>query len=165
MTGQRRGTDRATIDKMTAELNEFQQILSAEGLHPALRFVNLRTPHRFTGVYRYDGEMLRNLAMYDKFTPGLLRGDDAPLAQTFCANVQGAGGTLEVLDGSSDERFPWMATSPVISYCGVEISDIDGRPFGTLCHFDTQRCQQRVSDIPLLTAAAPLIWQALRQTA
>ena len=165
MTRQRRGAVRATIPAMTAELTEFQRMLATEGLHAALRYLNRRTPHRFTGVYRYDGEMLRNLAMFDKFTPELLRGDDAPLAQTFCANVQGAGGTLEVLDGSSDERFPWMATNPVISYCGVEISEIDGRPFGTLCHFDTRRCQQRVSDIPLLTAAAPLIRQALRQMA
>ncbi len=142
---------------MKNDLAEFRRVLGAEGLHSALRFLNLRTPHRFTGVYRYDGDMLRNVSMFDRFTPELVRGDDAPISQTFCAHVRSAGGTLEVIDGSTDARYPWMSTNPVVSYCGVLISNADGQPFGTLCHFDTQRCQERVSDIPLLEAAAPLI--------
>ena len=36
-------------------LSHVGQILDTEGVHAALRFLNSRTPHRFTGIYRYDG--------------------------------------------------------------------------------------------------------------
>jgi hypothetical protein len=46
------------------------------------------------------------------------------------------------------------ANTPAVSYCGVVIPDRQGHPVGTLCHYDTKRCQQRSSDLPLMHAAA-----------
>nr|GFD17252.1 hypothetical protein [Tanacetum cinerariifolium] len=34
-----------------------------------------------------------------------------------------------------------------------------GQAYGTLCHYDMQRCQERTTDLPLLEAAAPLLYQ------
>jgi hypothetical protein len=47
------------MPKITA-VEEVRARLEEDGLHGALALVNGRTPHRFTGVYRYDGEMPRN---------------------------------------------------------------------------------------------------------
>lgn len=150
---------------MTAELTEFQRILASEGLHPALSFLNRRTPHRFTGVYRYDGEMLRNVALLDRYLPETTRGDDVAMVDAYCSIVGKTGAPLEFSDSRSDSRFGHLPGSAVVCYCGVPIRDVQGRPFGSLCHFDTQRCEPRRSDAALLAAAAPLIWQALRQMA
>ena len=49
------------MSNTTPDLVEFRIALS-DGVHAALRYLNSRTPHRFTGVYRYDGDVLRNMA-------------------------------------------------------------------------------------------------------
>jgi hypothetical protein len=68
------------------ELAAFRVALR-DGLHTALRYLNSRTPHRFTGVYRYDGEVLRNMALFDRSAPETQRGIDIPMADAYCANV------------------------------------------------------------------------------
>ena len=142
------------------ELTEFRAALRG-GAHAALRYLNSRTPHRFTGVYRYDGEMLRNMALFDRFEPEKQRGIDIPMADAYCANVGRNLAPLEFADAREDGRFPYLPGSPVVCYSGVLISLPGGEPYGTLCHYDIQRCQMRTSDILLLQAAAPLIYEAL----
>ena len=139
----------------------FQAILSSAGITAALAFLNARTPHRFTGIYRYDGDMLRNEYLYDQFQPGVMKGEDVPLAQAYCSIVAHTQAPLEVLDTATLSTSQLIAGSPVVSYCGVLIRDYHGEPFGALCHFDMKPCQARVSDIPLLEAVAPLLYSAL----
>ncbi|MEO8061952.1 MAG: hypothetical protein ABI821_04300 [Pseudomonadota bacterium] len=142
------------------DLDEFRMALR-DGMHAALRYLNNRTPHRFTGVYRYDGEMLRDMALFDRSDPEKLHGTDIPLANAYCANVGRNREPLEFADAKRDGRFPYLADSPVVCYSGVLISSPDGVPYGTLCHYDILHCETRVSDIPLLKAAAPLIYEAV----
>lgn len=146
---------------MPPELIEFTNLLDNSGLHEALRFLNGRTPHRYTGVYRFDGSMLRNEYLFDRYFPDILRGDDAPMTETYCSVVGHTQQPLEIADARSDERVSFI-NSPVVSYCGVLVRDDKDEPFGTLCHFDINRCQPRLSDIPLLEAAAPLVFRALK---
>jgi hypothetical protein len=40
----------------------------------------------------------------------------------------------------------------------VLIRAADGRPFGTLCHYDMRPCQPRTSDVPLLREVAVQIY-------
>lgn len=124
------------------------------GLPEALRYLNLRTPHRFTGVYRFDQDVLRNVALVDKWTPELDRGEDVPLRVTYCSRLVDNGGAMEILDGRTDARTPHMRDDPVVSYCGAVILDAQGRPWGSLCHFDMAYCEAKVSELPLLMAAA-----------
>lgn len=144
------------------DLVEFENVLKSQGIHAALRFLNLRTPHRFTGIYRYDGPMLRNEYLFDQFTPDVCKGPDVPMADAYCAVVGQTRKTVEFEDIRRDRRVPVRSGSPVTSYCGVVIPDERGTPFGTLCHYDLKPCQQRVSDAPLLEAAAPLVFKAMR---
>lgn len=149
------------MSNTSPELAEFRAALR-DGVHAALRYLNSRTPHRFTGVYRYDGDMLRNMALFDRFEPDQQRGDDIPMAGAYCANVGRSREPLEFADAKADGRFPYLAASPVVCYSGVLIATPDGMPYGTLCHYDIQRCEPRTSDIPLLQAAAPFVLEALK---
>lgn len=139
----------------------FEAILSSAGISAALRFLNARTPHRYTGIYRYDGDMLRNEYLHDQFHPEVVKGEDVPLAQAYCSIVAHTRSALEVLDAATLPPNQMIAGSPVVSYCGVLIRDYQGEPFGALCHFDMKPCQVRVSDLPLLEAVAPLLFNAL----
>lgn len=143
---------------LAADLAAFERVLDSDGLIAAMRHLNARTPHRFTGVFRFDGDMLRNVALVDKWLADVVVGEDVPLAQAYCAHLHSTGEPLLVADGPSDSRVPWMANSPVVSYCGALIRDAVGEPWGALCHFDTARCDVRNSDMPLLNAAASLVF-------
>lgn len=138
----------------------FEDVLHRTGLHGALRFLNGRTPHRFTGVYRYDGALLRNVSLFDQFNPQKLQGDDAPLGNTFCSLVPRFDGALAFAQASLDARLPHVDT-PVVSYCGVQLRDADGVALGTLCHFDLKPCEPRTSDLQFLEALAPLLQRAI----
>jgi hypothetical protein len=140
------------------EFTEFTRSLQSNGVHAALAYLNNRTPHRFTGIYRYDGTTLRNIFLYDKFDNGVQRGDDAPMEATYCSLVVAGGGSLEIMDASTDERVMGVVITPVVSYCGVLLVDRDGEPFGTLCHFDLNRCEARTGDLPLLKAASEMLF-------
>ncbi|GAA4028133.1 hypothetical protein GCM10022409_10220 [Hymenobacter glaciei] len=154
-----------TIDNRTAEqpmrkeIAEFAALLQQQGVHEALGYLNQRTPHRYTGIYRFDGDMLRSEVLFDRNMPAVRQGADAPMAATYCSLVGRHEAPVEILDAALDPQALGIDT-PVISYCGVLIRDGEGRAFGTLCHYDVQRCQERTSDQPLLAAAAQLLyWQ------
>lgn len=134
----------------------FAEALQRSGLHEALRFLNARTPHRFTGLYRYDGAILRNVELFDQFNPDQVTGDDAPLENTFCSLLPGAGGSLAFAEARGHARASRIATA-VVSYCGVQLRDGDGVPFGTLCHFDLKPCEARTSDLEFLAMLAPIL--------
>lgn len=139
----------------------FERILSEKGLHEALRFLNQRTPHRFTGVYRYDGDVLRNEHLFDLNAPEVTRGPDVPMVDAYCDMVRRTDEPIEFLDVRRDGTIAPKEGSPVVSYCGVLIRDEEGQPYGTLCHYDVKRCEERSSDMPLLEAVAPLVYRAL----
>ncbi len=103
--------------------------------------------------------MLRSVALIDKWDPSVEHGEDVPLAAAYCAHLHRTGEPLEVANGSTDRRVPWMAGSSIVSYCGALIEDAEGSPWGALCHFDTASCEAKNSDLPLLVAAARIIYQ------
>jgi GAF domain-containing protein len=110
--------------------------VSRDNLHAVLAQLNARVPFRFTGVYRFDGALLRNVALFDRVDPAAPRGADAPLGETYCAITGRLNDALLVSDGRRDPRYAWMRANAVISYCGVPIRSEAGQPLGTLCHFD-----------------------------
>lgn len=144
---------------MQPEIEAFSACLQQD-THQALEYLNSRTPHRYTGVFRFDGDMLRNELLFDRYQATVRQGSDVPLAVTYCALVGRQEAPLQILDATSDPQAAGVDTS-VISYCGVLIRDVHGKAYGTLCHYDLQRCQERTTDLPLLEAAATLLYQKL----
>jgi hypothetical protein len=144
------------------DLQGFGAALERHGVRGALLFLNNRTSHRYTGVFRFDGDMLRSVALVDVWDPNVQLGDDVPLAAAYCAHLHRTGEPLEVANGATDPRVPWMSASPIVSYCGAVILDLQGQPWGALCHFDVARCDAKHSDMPLLATAARMIYPSAR---
>ncbi|MBK0392380.1 GAF domain-containing protein [Ramlibacter algicola] len=124
------------LDPLPTAAFEATRSIAREDLHGVLASLNARVPFRFTGVYRFDGALLCNVALFDRLSPVVPRGADAPLGETYCAITGRMNDALLVSDGRRDPRYPWMRANAVISYCGVPIRSDAGTPLGTLCHFD-----------------------------
>ncbi len=143
---------------------KFERLLEAQGVHAALRFLNSRTPHRFTAIYRFDPPMLRNVHLVDSYAPDERVGSDSPLAETYCSIVGDTQQTFTTDDAPHDERLVGHpAQGTVRSYCGVLLTDASGAPYGTLCHFDLVPCDVPVSEMPLMEAAAAALMATLRR--
>jgi hypothetical protein len=145
---------------MLSEIGVFTDLLQEQGIHAALEYLNHRTPHRYTGLFRFDKEMLRNEVLFDRNQPSVRQGLDVPMAVTYCALVGQQEAPLTIWDATIDPQALGIDTS-VISCCGVLIRDDQGQAYGTLCHYDMQRCQERTTDLVLLEAAAQLLYQRL----
>jgi len=133
------------------------RILGEQGVHAVLKVLNGRTPHRYTGIYRYDSPTMRNVHLVDAFNPEVLRGPDVAMGDAYCVMVGDQRRSIVFNDATCDPRFVYKANSPVVSYCGVLLSTAERVPFGTLCHYDVSRCEENVNDVPLLQAIAPAI--------
>ncbi|QIL76689.1 GAF domain-containing protein [Hymenobacter sp. HDW8] len=144
------------------DIEQFSSLLQQHGIHTALQYLNSRTPHRYTGVFRFEGDELRNEALYDRRDPvNVVHGPNAPLEASYCVLLTRQQTPLEITDAATDPRLNHLTNKPVLSYCGVLIRDNEGKPFGSLCHFDMQRCQERTTDLPLMEAAADLLYSHL----
>ncbi len=141
-------------------------ILGDGGLHSTLQYLNGRTRHRFTGVYRFDAPTLRSVALFDRENPDLLIGGDAPMRETYCAIVGETERAFVTSDTMTDERVvDHPARASVMSYCGVLLRDSDGHAFGSMCHFDLRPRVSHESETAVLEAVAPLIMAAIQAAA
>ena len=143
-----------TISK---SLSDLQEVLEAQGLNAALRFLNQRVPHRFTAVYRLNEDYLRRLGYADKEGGLDLTSAVVPFKDSFC-ELAVKEGHLVVTDSPADAR---LLDRPnpfnVGSYIGFPLSEAPGALFGTFCHYDT--CRRPVDDAELafLEQASPLL--------
>ena len=138
---------------------ELTPILARYGMHAALGLLNARTRYRFTGLYRVEPPLLRNLHLYDRENPALdVCGDIALLEDTYCVIPAVLALPFATPDAQADARLATHTKrGTVLSYLGVPIRGIDGRVRGTLCHFD---CRPRLlpdGEAELLARVAPLL--------
>jgi hypothetical protein len=143
-----------TVDPRLSDASSLARLLESEGLPAVLKRLNSRTSFRFTGLYRFDGDVLRNVALHDRWNPDQLHGADAPLGQTYCAITGRLNDVLLVSDGPRDRRYPWMHGNSMVSYCGVPIRSEFGYALGTLCHFDEQPCDATAEEATFLLCIA-----------
>jgi CheY-like chemotaxis protein len=144
--------------KPSLEREEFLRVLRHAGLHAALGFVNARGEHRFTGVYRFDGDTLRSVSLFDRLNPAYRRGDDLPMAETYCSIIAVERRPFLTTDAEADPR---LAHHPnrlrVRSYCGELLRNADATPFGTLCNFDLVSRPAPEAFLALLQLVAPVL--------
>jgi len=136
-------------------ITKLRRVLTEQGVIAALRVLNARTPHRYTGVYKYTPEILRSIYLVDAFDPSVVKGGDVPNEDAYCI-LLGNEGKL-AFGQVEDATCPIKLASPVVSYCGVLLVRSDGEPFGSLCHYDVARCQEPASQMPYLVLIAPYI--------
>jgi GAF domain-containing protein len=114
----------------------FAETLAASGLHAALRMLNRTTCYRFTGVYCFEPDWVRSVALFDRENPHLQVGADVRMKESYCMYTGRAAEPIVIEDAAADGR--WIghaARDSVLSYVAVPLRDSSGS-LGTLCHFD-----------------------------
>jgi GAF domain-containing protein len=119
-------------------VREVQARLRQDGIVAALGWLNARTRFRFTGLYRAEPPVLRNLYLVDRENPTLnVSGEICPLDETYCSITFARDAAFATSDARRDERLvEHPARRSVISYVGVPVRLGDGAAWGTLCHYD-----------------------------
>lgn len=158
-----RSAARAQV-RLLADVQAFETVLDGIGIQAALRFLNQRTPHRFTAIYRFDDDHLITEHLYDREDPSAGLTAPVPIVDTYCSLVREAAGSVAISNAAMDERLTGhKERGHTLSYAGACIPGADGSPVGSLCHFDLRPHVFSDLDIPLLTAAAALLGTRLYQ--
>jgi len=139
-------------------LNELKYVFSTKGTRCAIAYLNSLTDHRFTSLYRFDGDTLRSVIFYDRQHPEMLTCEDIPVMASYCVFVRDSGAMFTTHEATRDVR---LANHPkqhiVQAYCGVPLLDQNGKMFGTICHFDFQPRSTADVDVELLEYMAHLL--------
>lgn len=138
-------------------LSTLEKTLSEQGTLGALRYLNSRTRHRYTGTYLFDPPLLRNHCLFDRENPDVSAVDDLLLSDSYCGKVA-EGDPFTTEDSMMDQR---LAGHPkrtlVVAYHGFALCDETGRCFGSLCHWDVRPRLIAAAELPVLHAAAPVV--------
>ena len=148
-----------TATSVDDALDQCAVTLKADGALAALRYLNLRTRFRYTGVYHVEPPLLRNLYLFDRENPHLnVSGEIAPLEVTYCGIGLATNAPFATTDAPQDERLlHHAARESIISYSGVPIRLTNGQAWGSLCHFDVRPRLLSAEELRLLEATAELL--------
>ncbi|HEX8850473.1 MAG TPA: GAF domain-containing protein [Gemmatimonadaceae bacterium] len=151
----RRNTRTGGVGRVVAVI---EARLREGGVPAALEMLNARTRFRFTGIYRAEPPLLRNVFLVDRENPTVrVCGAVCPLDETYCAITCAREAAFMTHDATRDARLgDHPARDSVISYAGVPLRLAGGRAWGTLCHFDLRPRLLPRGELVLLEAAAPI---------
>lgn len=123
--------------------------LVARGVDAAIAELNAGVPHRYTGIFKLDGELLRNTHIFDKLGEARPEGlETVVLKESFCQIVMRDGYFLTD-NTAQDDRLNYSPFKGVVmSYHGVPLLNNAAQLGGTLCHFDL--VEQSISDAEFL---------------
>ena len=119
-------------------VGEFKTTLKADGLRAAMRRLNDRVPYRFTAIFAFDGDMLRNICLIDKTNQSITNCSDQPITESYCMYIHRSGERFSV-----EESSRWTNESQLIP--SVKVFSVTtafhclapkGKMLGTVCHFD-----------------------------
>lgn len=120
-------------------LPRYEAALHDDGLYGLLRALNATTSYRFTGIYRFDGEWVRNVWLYDRTRPDVRLGSDVLWDASYCRITASDGGICEIVNSLEDARLRAHPAREVVqSYLGVVLRLHNSPVFGTLCHYDVE---------------------------
>jgi len=150
-----------TLDSVTSVVTVFKTITEIDGLQVAMRWLNSRVPYRFTAIFAFDGDMLRNVCFVDKEDPDVTTCMDQPILDSYCTYIHRSGKTFSVERASTDGRVVGHSKRESYQcYYGVPLFDANGKILGTVCHFDIQP-QSVIEDVATtLDDLAPVISEA-----
>lgn len=145
--------------------DHFARLLHGRGLLAALGYLNDRTRYRFTGLYRAEPPLLRNVALFDRENPDIdVSGAVAKLDETYCSITRRTGSPFSTDDALHDARLTTHAArDSVLCYSGVPVRLGNGVPWGTLCHFDLRPRLLPADELAVLASVAPVVAEWLAQ--
>lgn len=142
-------------------LAEFHEAFENGGLYGALHFLNARTTFRYSAIYRLDGQMMRNIFLYDRQGENPTNLSEVPLGDSFCQFVLRDNG-FNTINSAEDARLLGHPYQGLLNaYFGLPLSRKAGTIYGTFCHFDVQPMEIPDSEIALLEAVSPLLMDQL----
>lgn len=145
-------------------LNELRLALRS-GLLPGLRYLNARTPHRFTGIFKYENKNLRNLFLVDREDVHAQPWPTFPATHSYCGIMHDTARPFVTGNAHLDERLiEHPARDQVISYCGVPLRAPSGELYASLCHFDYRPILFSATDLEFVCDAAPHVMEALTRS-
>jgi GAF domain-containing protein len=146
---------------LNQQLAQFRLVLDSGGLPGALQYLNARTAYRYTAIYRLDGQIMRNIHLYDRKGENFPSLAEVPLGDSFCQFVMAEDG-FSTANSADDARLLGHPYRGILnSYFGLPLSRKPGTIYGTFCHFDFEPKVIPDSEIALLEAAASLLMDHL----
>lgn len=119
------------------KLERLARTLSEQGLHGALRLLNSTTEYRFTGLYRFEGNWVQSIALFDRKNPALFVGAHVPWQDSYCRMTAEDGQVCRIDNALMDSRLTTHAARDAVqSYIAVLLRSAEGASLGTICHFD-----------------------------
>lgn len=125
------------MHKFASSAEHVLHVLWSDGIEAALRLMNSRVPHRYTAIFRCQGDHVRVVCSVDKthsVWPEALT--EFPLGDSFCQFVM-RDSFLRVDDAIHE---PLLAGSPyqsrIRSYHALSLTMLSGEVVGTVAHFD-----------------------------
>ena len=155
--------DMETDPQTSALVTRVEEALSRGELRVALKALNAAAGLRYTAVYRFDGETLKSLALFDRDAIGVQIWPDILVRDSYCTFLRRQ--LVFVTEDAAHD--PAVAGHPkqgvVFSYCGAALRGPDGKPWGSLCHFDLVPHTVSPTDVAVLERVAPAFYSALSQ--
>lgn len=146
---------------MSSIAGEFKIALNAGGLWAAMRWLNDRVPYRFTAIFAFGGDTLRNICLVDKENEKITNCSDQPITESYCMYIHRSAERFSVEEASRDMR---VAAHPkrrnVQCYYGIPLFGSTGEMLGTVCHFDSMPVRVTEDVATVLDDLAPLIVEA-----
>jgi hypothetical protein len=138
-------------------VTQLKTILRNDGVRPALIFLNHLTEHRFSALYQFKDDQLRNLYFYDRECPEVESTDEIPVTASYCVFLRETGALFHtrtpcVTAGAQPSEA--RTSAGVLRRSGARC---EGKLFGSICHFDLQPRVISDHDVDLMEAVALLL--------
>jgi hypothetical protein len=146
---------------MTSIVEKFRATLKSDGLRAAIRWLNEGVPYRFTAIFAFDGDMLRNLCLVDKEDSLVTTCADLPITESYCVYVRQSMRPFGVEEARKDKRAEGHPKrSSFQCYYGIPLFGREGALVGTVCHFDIEPIRVTDDIAGVLDDVGPLIASA-----
>jgi hypothetical protein len=141
--------------------DRFRAAIVADGLWAAMRSLNAMSRYRFTAVFAFEGDLLRNLCLVDKEDKNVKTCADQPITESYCIFIQRSGERFSVEHALQDmrvDRHPKQRDYQC--YYGIPLLGRNGKLLGTVCHFDKDAVPVSGDVVTALDDLAPVIAEA-----
>jgi GAF domain-containing protein len=146
---------------MAFTADRFRATIAADGLWAGMRWLNAMSRYRFTAVFAFDGDLLRNLCLVDKEDTNVKSCADQPITESYCIFIQRSGEPFSVRHALKDERVVGHPKQRSYQcYYGIPLLGRDGKLLGTVCHFDKDAVPVSGDVVTALDDVAPVIAEA-----
>jgi hypothetical protein len=139
----------------------FRATIATAGLWAAMRSLNASSPYRFTAVFAFDGDLLRNVCLVDRKDVSIKSCDAQPITESYCIFIKRVAEPFSVEHAMRDKRVDGHPKQRSYQcYYGIPLLGRDGKLLGTVCHFDIEAVPVSGDVVMALDDLAPVISEA-----